>query len=194
MLSRVKSSCLAAGAILLLSGAIGPAQVKAAQDGVQLAQNDRRDSNRDESRGSSGREMNANRSSNRVASSGRSSNREMSSNRSSSRQVRADRSSRREISGSNRSRVSVSSQPRRERFSNRSRTRTVVSRDRHRDRSWAWRHRGSHSFAQASFVILGPRVVYRSYGPGWCRGLHRGRHWDRRIGWHAGRHFGPFRC
>src|SRR6185436_127718 len=75
MLSRVKSSCLAAGAILLLSGAIGPAQVKAAQDGVQLAQNDRRDSNRGESRGSSGREMNANRSSNRVASSGRSSNR-----------------------------------------------------------------------------------------------------------------------
>jgi hypothetical protein len=195
MLSRVKSSFLAAGAILLLSGTIGPAQVKAAQDGVQLAQNDRRDSKSGESRSSSGRQMNVDRSSNRQVSAGRSSNREMSSNRSSNRELRADRSSRREISASNRTRVSVSSQPRRGRISSRTTTRTVVARNHHHDRNWSWRHRhGSHSYAAVDFVILGPRVHYAAYGSGWCRGLHRGRHWDRRSGWHAGRHYGPFRC
>ena len=72
MLSRIKSSCLAAGAILLLAGTIGPMQAKAAQDGVQLAQNDRRDSNRGgESRSSSGRQMNVHRSSSREMSAGR---------------------------------------------------------------------------------------------------------------------------
>lgn len=66
----------------------------------------------------------------------------------------------------------------------------VVIRDRDRD----WRHAG-RSFAQGSaFVVLGPRTVYRDYGPNWCRGLHRGRHFDRRNGWHAGRHYGPYRC
>ena len=45
------------------------------------------------------------------------------------------------------------------------------------------------------FVFLGgPRVIVRGYGPGWCRGLHRGRHWAPRIGWHAGTHRGLFRC
>lgn len=43
-------------------------------------------------------------------------------------------------------------------------------------------------------VVLGPRVVYRSYGSGWCRALHRGRHWAPRIGWHSGRHVGRVRC
>lgn len=43
-------------------------------------------------------------------------------------------------------------------------------------------------------VVLGPRVVYRSYGPGWCRGLHRGYHWAPKIGWHSRRHVGLFRC
>jgi hypothetical protein len=68
--------------------------------------------------------------------------------------------------------------------------RHVVVRDRDR------RHVVVHSRPSTSvaFVVLGPRVVYRAYGAGWCRGLHRGRHWDRRIGWHAGRHYGPFRC
>jgi hypothetical protein len=70
--------------------------------------------------------------------------------------------------------------------------RHVVVRDRDRDRRRVIiRSRPSTSVA---FVVLGPRVVYRAYGAGWCRGLHRGRHWDRRIGWHAGRHWGPFRC
>src|SRR5688572_13799948 len=79
-------------------------------------------------------------------------------------------------------------------------TRTVVRSDHNtrrvvvhnRDR----RHVVVHSRPSTSvaFVALGPRVVYSAYGAGWCRGLHRGRHWDRRVGWHAGRHYGPFRC
>ena len=44
------------------------------------------------------------------------------------------------------------------------------------------------------FVVMGPRVVYRSYGAGWCRGLHRGHHTAPGIGWHAGTHVGPVRC
>jgi len=45
------------------------------------------------------------------------------------------------------------------------------------------------------FVFLGgPRVIVRNYGPGWCRGLHRGYHWAPRIGWHRGTHRGLFRC
>ncbi len=43
-------------------------------------------------------------------------------------------------------------------------------------------------------VVLGPRVVYRSYGAGWCRALHRGRHWAPVLGWHSGRHVGRVRC
>ena len=65
-------------------------------------------------------------------------------------------------------------------------------RDRDRDRRRVIVH--SRPSSSVAFVVLGPRVVYRAYGAGWCRGLHRGRHWDRRIGWHAGRHYGPFRC
>ena len=46
-----------------------------------------------------------------------------------------------------------------------------------------------------SFVYLGgPRVVVRGYGPGWCRGLHRGWHSAPRIGWHGGTHRGLYRC
>ena len=72
------------------------------------------------------------------------------------------------------------------------RDRRHVDRDRDRDRRRVIiRSRPSSS---VGFVVLGPRVVYRAYGPGWCRGLHSGRHWARRIGWHAGRHYGPFRC
>ena len=52
----------------------------------------------------------------------------------------------------------------------------------------------SRPSVSVGFAVLGPRVVYRAYGAGWCRGLHRGRHYDRRNGWHSGRHYGPFRC
>lgn len=58
------------------------------------------------------------------------------------------------------------------------------------------RHRYRHRYGYYSpFLFLGgPRYYVRSYGPGWCRGLHRGRHWAPRIGWHAGLHRGLFRC
>ena len=49
--------------------------------------------------------------------------------------------------------------------------------------------------AEPGFVFLGgPRIIVRSYGYGWCRGLHRGRHWAPRIGWHTATHRGLFRC
>lgn len=69
-------------------------------------------------------------------------------------------------------------------------TRTVVRRDNDRRRVVV-RSRPSSSVA---FVVLGPRVVYRAYGSGWCRALHSGRHWAPRIGWHRGRHVGAVRC
>jgi hypothetical protein len=43
-------------------------------------------------------------------------------------------------------------------------------------------------------VVIGPRVTYRAYGSGWCRALHRGRHWAPGLGWHSGRHIGRVRC
>ena len=74
----------------------------------------------------------------------------------------------------------------------RSGNRIVVRSHRGNDR---WRDaRRSYGASTVAFVVLGPRVTYRSYGAGWCRGLHRGRHFDRRVGYHAGRHYGPFRC
>ena len=90
---------------------------------------------------------------------------------------------------------------RRETSQNRdTRSRTVVRSDRDRrpdfirDRDRRRVIIRSRPSSSVGFVVLGPRVVYRAYGPGWCRGLHSGRHWARRIGWHAGRHYGPFRC
>jgi hypothetical protein len=186
MLSGLKASCLAAAAVLVLSGSVVSATVAApAQGNIQLAQNDQRDNNR-------GNETR------------RSSNREVKANRSSRNEVRSNRSSNREIRSSNRDRVSASSNRSRSNISsrtvvrhdtNRNRSRVVV-RDRDRDHRWSWRHHGgSRSYsATTTFVVLGPRVHYAAYGAGWCRGLHRGRHWDRVHGWHSGRHYGPFRC
>jgi hypothetical protein len=49
--------------------------------------------------------------------------------------------------------------------------------------------------AAAGFIFLGgPRIIVRGYGPGWCRGLHRGYHWAPRIGWHRSTHRGLYRC
>ena len=48
---------------------------------------------------------------------------------------------------------------------------------------------------RSDFVFLGgPRVIVRGYGPGWCRGLHRGYHRAPGLGWHGGTHRGLFRC
>jgi hypothetical protein len=79
-------------------------------------------------------------------------------------------------------------------------TKTVIRKDRDHARSDK-RHtntkvviRTRTTAVYVPFVVLGPRVTYASYGSGWCRGLHRGRHWAPRIGWHAGQHVGPVRC
>lgn len=79
---------------------------------------------------------------------------------------------------------------RRDRDNDRNRQ-VVVRRDRDRDHD-RWRGRNAH--ASVSFVVLGPRAVYRSYGSGWCRALHNGRHWAPHKGWHSGRHVGAVRC
>ena len=81
----------------------------------------------------------------------------------------------------------VSSDRSRHATSTRTTTRTVVR----RDRRVVVHSNPSSSYA---FVVLGPSVVYRSYGSGWCRALHNGRHWAPRIGWHRGRHVGAVRC
>ncbi len=73
------------------------------------------------------------------------------------------------------------------------RRRVVVRRDRDRG-DYRWRSGRSYATSSVAFVVLGPRVVYRSYGSGWCRALHSGRHWAPRIGWHRGRHVGAVRC
>ncbi|HEY8580716.1 MAG TPA: hypothetical protein VIL72_12570, partial [Beijerinckiaceae bacterium] len=64
--------------------------------------------------------------------------------------------------------------------------------DRYERRGDRWDRRDR---VRSGFVYLGgPRIVVRGYGPGWCRGLHRGYHWAPRIGWHDGRHVGLYRC
>ncbi len=56
--------------------------------------------------------------------------------------------------------------------------------------------RGVRSHAERpTFMFLGGnRIVVRQYGPGWCRGLHRGYHRAPRIGWHSRNHRGLYRC
>lgn len=60
----------------------------------------------------------------------------------------------------------------------------------HRDRVVV---RGSSSVA-VPLVVIGSSTAYAAYGPGWCRALHKGRHWAPRVGWHAGQHVGRVRC
>lgn len=55
-------------------------------------------------------------------------------------------------------------------------------------------YRGTNRNVTGFAYLGGPRIVVRGYGPGWCRGLHRGRHWAPRIGWHARTHRGLYRC
>ena len=63
----------------------------------------------------------------------------------------------------------------------------------------AGKHRGSdrrvvtRTTSQA-YVVIGRPVVYRAYGAGWCRALHRGCHWSPGLGRHCGRHVGRVRC
>ncbi|MDB5568834.1 MAG: hypothetical protein JWN93_17 [Hyphomicrobiales bacterium] len=67
-----------------------------------------------------------------------------------------------------------------------------VMRDGRYDRRHGYRVRPGY---RAPFVYLGgPRVIVRGYGPGWCRGLHRGWHRAPGLGWHGGTHRGLYRC
>jgi hypothetical protein len=52
----------------------------------------------------------------------------------------------------------------------------------------------SQPSSSVAFVVLGQRTAYASYGSGWCRALHNGRHWAPRVGWHRGRHVGAVHC
>ena len=179
MLSRKKYTQLAAvAALTVLFGANASLTSARAQAGVQLAQADQK--NVQHSRKGD------------VRSSSTTARAQAQTDQSTQKSRKGDvrRSSSRNVS-SDRTRRAVSSDRTRRTVSSRTTTRTVV---RHRDgdrRRVVVRSRPSTSVA---FVVLGPRVAYRAYGAGWCRGLHRGRHWDRRSGWHAGRHYGPFRC
>ena len=63
------------------------------------------------------------------------------------------------------------------------------------NRNWDRNHRRYYrGRSTVAFVVPGPRATYRSYGSGWCRALHSGRHYAPRIGWHGGRHVGAVRC
>jgi hypothetical protein len=178
MLSRSKFAQLAAvAALTVLFGANASLTPASAQTGIQPAQADQKHMQRGD-RAHRGSSMTARAQAQTDQTTQKS--RKGDARRSSSRKVSSDRTQ--QNVSSNRTRHGVSS---------RTTTRTVV---RHRDgdrRRVIVRSRPSTS---VSFVVLGPRVAYRAYGAGWCRGLHRGRHWDRRVGWHAGRHYGPFRC
>jgi|tagenome__1003787_1003787.scaffolds.fasta_scaffold19849621_1 hypothetical protein len=178
MLSRKKYTQLAAvAALTLLFGANASLTSARAQTGVQVAQADQKHmqkSSRADMRSASTARAQAQTDQNTEKS------RKRDARRSSSRNVSSDRT--RHTVRSNRTGRTVSS---------RTTTRTVV---RHRDGDRRRVVVHSRPSTSVGFVVLGPRVAYTAYGSGWCRGLHRGRHWDRRHGWHAGRHYGPFRC
>jgi hypothetical protein len=187
MLSRSKCAQLAAvAALTVLFGANASPTPASAQAGIQLAQADQK--NMQKSGKADMRLSTTARAQAQVDQKNTKKSRKGDAWHSSSRNVSSDRS--RHNVSSDRKRDSVSSDRKRHTVSSRTSSRTVVRRD-HDRRRVTVRSRSSTSVA---FVVLGPRVVYRAYGAGWCRGLHRGRHYDRRNGWHAGRHYGPFRC
>jgi hypothetical protein len=173
MLSRTKCVQLAAvAALTVLFGANATMSTASAQAGVKVAQADKKQDAKPA----------ATRSSTRVTTTHRTPSR---------------------ASNNTRSRQSVSTRPtNRTVVHHRDNDRRTVVRHRDNDRRTVVRHRGndrhyygrSHSSSTVAFVVLGPRVVYRSYGSGWCRALHSGRHWAPRIGWHRGRHVGAVRC
>jgi uncharacterized low-complexity protein len=169
MLSRKKQALLAAAALALVFGANATMTGASAQG--QPTQIEKKQDGQNSRQGES-REV--------KSKSGASKNLEVKS----SRDGRSDREMR-----SNRSRETIKTRTVVRHDNDKDRNRIVI-RDSDRDRdhdSW----RGRRSYAAVTFVILGPRHHYR---PGWCRGLHRGKHWAPGIGWHAGRHVGLFRC
>jgi len=180
MLSRSKYAQLAAvAALTVLFGANASTTTASAQAGIQLAQADTKDmqkSRKGDVRSSTNARVQADRS-----------DRKQNVQRSSStRNAMTQREPTRAFARDDKKKKTVTTK---------TTTRKVVVRRDHNRRVIRDRVviRSSPS-ASVGFVVLGPRVAYRAYGSGWCRGLHRGRHWDRRVGWHAGRHYGPFRC
>jgi hypothetical protein len=169
MLSKGKLAQLAAAAALtVLFGANASMSPASAQAGIQLAQAD--NAGRDVKRTTTTRTVKTSRTPTRA------------SNTRSSRKAVSTRTTTRSTVRSNRT------------YSDRNRN--YSNRNAYRDRN-TYRGRTvvhSRSSSSVAFVVLGPRVVYRSYGSGWCRALHSGRHWAPRIGWHRGRHVGAVRC
>ena len=174
MLSRNKFAQLAAvAALTVLFGANASMTNANAQAGIQADQKNMQHSRKGDVRSSSTSaraqaqtEQNTKKS------------RKSDTQRSSSRKVSSDRS---------RHTTTTRTTTPRHATSTRTTNRTVV----HRDRRVVVHSQASSS---VGFVVLGPRVVYSSYGSGWCRALHNGRHWAPRIGWHRGRHVGAVRC
>jgi hypothetical protein len=179
MLSRSKYFQLAAvAALTVVFGANASPTPASAQAGIQLAQADQKSmqkSHKGDVRSSTNARLQANKSDRKQGAQRSSGTRNVITQRESTRAFAKEHSKKKKVT-------------------TRTTTRKVVVRDHNRR---VVRNRvvvRSSPSASVGFVVLGPRVAYRAYGSGWCRGLHRGRHWDRRVGWHAGRHYGPFRC
>lgn len=192
MLSRVKQVQLAAVAALAVmftaNASLTPANAQKA--GLQIAQVEKQDSkgssSSDRGSGRAG-ESGAGRTSGNDGMRGSSNNdRGMASQRS-TRSNDGDRSVNRRT-GSSGSRDYSNNRSSRDYSNNRSSRNYSNNRS---NRRVYYRGRSPNTVA---FVVLGPRVVYRSYGSGWCRALHSGRHYAPRIGWHRGRHVGAVRC
>jgi hypothetical protein len=188
MLTRVKQIQLAAVAALAVmftaNASLSPANAQKADLKVgQTEKQGSRGSSNDGMKGSSNSDrgsMKGSSNNDRAMTTQRSSNdRGMTSQRSSTRVVRSNDGDR---SVSRRTTV---------RTGNNNTVRATHTSNRNWDRRHHRYYRGRSTIA---FVVLGPRAVYRSYGSGWCRALHSGRHYAPRIGWHGGRHVGAVRC
>jgi len=173
MLSKTRYTQLAAiAALTVLFGANASMTTARAQTGMQPAQTDKKemkDSQKGDVKSSSGARRQA-----------------QSEQKSSKDEMR--RSKRQSTSSGESTRVKVRSDRHKETVGEKTKTRTVIK---HRDSDRRVVVFHSRPRTTVTFVVLGPR---RHYRPGWCRGLHRGTHWAPGIGWHAGRHFGRFRC
>jgi hypothetical protein len=104
--------------------------------------------------------------------------------------VKKTTTTKRVVTNGDRKKVTTRTTTRTAASNNRSNTRVVV-RSGNYNRGVVTRSYATNSVA---FVVHGPRAVYASYGSGWCRALHSGRHWAPRVGNHRGRHVGAVRC
>jgi hypothetical protein len=103
--------------------------------------------------------------------------------------VKKTTTTKRVVTNGNRKKVTTRTTTRRGASNNRSNTRVVVRNGTHNRVVTR-----SSAPSSVAFVVYGPRAAYASYGSGWCRALHGGRHWAPRVGYHRGRHVGAVRC